>query len=167
MNIGQLIKSNREQQNLSMNELARRAGVAQSGLSEIEAGKRQPTFDILERIVSAFNMTLVEFFSNDEPELPSYIRELINSLQHLTPIQVDLLNQFIISLTETSSSNTVVYYPGTDEPLAAHRTDNCMDDLPSEAMDSVSEFQQAYIAETAPSPNSRNRKSSKKKRPAE
>lgn len=166
MNIGQIIKTNREQQNLSMNELARRAGVAQSGLSEIEAGKRQPTFDILERIVAAFNMTLVEFFSNDEPELPSYIRELINSLQHLTPDQADLLNQFIISITETSSANAVVYYPGANEPLAAHRTDNCMDDLPIEAMDNVSEFQQTYLAEPSPPPNLKYKKTSKKKEPA-
>lgn len=167
MNLGQIIKTNREQQNLSMNELARRAGVAQSGLSEIEAGKRQPTFDILERIVSAFNMTLVEFFSNDEPELPSYIRELINSLQHLNPNQIDLLNQFIISITETSSINSVVYYHGADEPLAAHRTDNCMDELPTDAMNNVFEFQQTYLAETSPPPRLKYKKTSKKKEPAE
>jgi len=166
MNLGQIIKTNREEQNLSMNELARRAGIAQSGLSEIEAGKRQPTFDLLERIVSAFNMTLVEFFSNDEPEFPAYIREFINSLQHLTPNQVNLLNQFIISITETCSTNSV-YYPGANEPLAAHRTDNCMDDLPIEALDNVFEFQQAYLAETSPPPQSKLKKTSKKKEPAE
>jgi transcriptional regulator with XRE-family HTH domain len=52
MDLGQMIKMNREKTNISMNELARRAGIAQSGLSKIEAGQRQPTFDLLERIIA-------------------------------------------------------------------------------------------------------------------
>lgn len=167
MNVGQIIKKNREQQNLSMNELARRAGMAQSGLSEIEAGKRQPTFDLLERIVSVFNMSLAEFFSNDEPALPSYIRELINSIQHLTPNQIDLLNQFIVSLNKESALVSSDYQHWNDEPLAAHRTDNCMDDLPADAMNNVLEFQQTYLAENASPPRTKPKKTSKKKEPAE
>lgn len=103
MHIGKLIKKYREQQGLSMNELARRADVAQSGLSDVEAGKRQPTFDWLERVVNALNLTMVEFFSEEPPELPVHIRRLLASVQNLTPDQADALNQFIQSMTKDNT----------------------------------------------------------------
>jgi HTH-type transcriptional regulator, repressor for puuD len=100
MNIGELIKLHRTIQNMSMNTLARKADIAQSGLSEIEAGKRQPTFDSLEKVVRALNLTWSEFFQEKEPEIPHQLRALLNNAQQLTPIQIDALNQFLASMTE-------------------------------------------------------------------
>jgi len=100
MNIGELIKLHRTKQNLSMNALARKADIAQSGLSDIEAGKRQPTFDLLEKIVHALNLTWSEFFQEAEQEVPHELRVLLNNARQLTPAQIDALNQFIRIITE-------------------------------------------------------------------
>jgi len=167
MDLGQMIKTNREKQNMSMNELARRAGIAQSGLSKIESGQRQPTFDLLERIIAVFNMSLVEFFSVDEPEYPSYVRNLIKSVEKLNPNQIYLLNQFIDSLNEPSAAGVNALCSDKHEPLAAHRSDGCLNNLPDAALDSVHEFQTAYLSEdTTPPPNLRGKKA-KRKGPAQ
>jgi len=94
MNIGEKIKNERLRQQISMNALAKKAGVGQSSLSHIESGNRQPTFDILERIVAALGFTLAEFFAEDkEPEqLPPNILRTVDKLKKLTPRQLEILN---------------------------------------------------------------------------
>lgn len=99
MGIGELIKYHRTNQKLSMNALAKKADIGQSGLSNIEAGKRQPTFDLLEKIVHALNLTWTEFFQETEPEFTPEVRCLINNANKLTPEQAEALNQFIHSIT--------------------------------------------------------------------
>lgn len=153
MEIGKLVKQRRGQRGFTMNALAKRSGVGQSTLSEIESGKRQPTYEIIERIVNGLNMSMVEFFSEEEPELPGYIRDLISSAQKLTPEQVDILNQFIKTMTESSStqdiyhfaqvaeSDPLPYEPG--EVLAAHRTDDPTRDLPTAALKNIAAFKEA------------------------
>ena len=76
MDIGKMIKFHRINQELSMNELSKRSSLAQSGLSEIESGKRQPTFDSLEKIITlGLNMTLSDFFSDTDKK---YSYEIIS-----------------------------------------------------------------------------------------
>lgn len=99
MGIGELIKIHRIEQKLSMNALAKKADIAQSGLSDIEAGKRQPTFDLLEKIVRALNLTWSEFFQEVKPDISPELRNLLNNANKLTPEQVEALNQFINLIT--------------------------------------------------------------------
>lgn len=99
MGIGELINYHRTNQKLSMNALAKKADIGQSSLSNIEAGKRQPTFDLLEKIVRALNLTWSEFFQEAKPKYSPEVRSLINNASKLTPEQVVALNQFIHSIT--------------------------------------------------------------------
>lgn len=91
MDIGQRIKMTREHQGISMNALSKKSGAAQSAISEIESGKRQPTFEVLERIVTGLGFTLSDFFADHAPELPPYLRQMLDIAQKLTPIQRDLV----------------------------------------------------------------------------
>jgi predicted nucleotidyltransferase/DNA-binding XRE family transcriptional regulator len=50
---GRLLSEARTRAGLSQTELARRAGVAQSVISEYEAGRRQPALPTLSRLISA------------------------------------------------------------------------------------------------------------------
>ena len=61
--IGSRVKSFREKRNLSMRELASRAGVAVSFISKLETGKTSPTIMTLQKILEALGITVVEFFS--------------------------------------------------------------------------------------------------------
>jgi len=100
MDIGTLIKDERERQNISMNKLAKMANVGQSTLSYIESGERQPTFDVLERIVLALGFSLADFFAEDKPELAPDIRRLIQAAERLTPEQRELVQKLVESIGE-------------------------------------------------------------------
>lgn len=95
MNIGQKIKEIRESQNISMNSLAQICEVSQANLSRIESGQQQPTFDTLERIITALGYTLGDFFAADKPELEADIRHLLNIIQTLKPGQKQALQAFL------------------------------------------------------------------------
>lgn len=60
---GARIRELRKEAKLSQEELAGRAHIATSYLSDLERGQQSPTLDVLNRIVRALNVTLAEFFS--------------------------------------------------------------------------------------------------------
>ncbi|MFZ5634684.1 MAG: helix-turn-helix domain-containing protein [Bacillota bacterium] len=116
MNIGQKLKSVREQQNISMNALAKRADVSQSTLSRIESGQQMPTFDVLERLITALGLTLVEFFSDQAPELSPDIRQMLDVAQKLTPLQRKLVTSVMKEMAKNNQMNE------TDVQIAHHVT---------------------------------------------
>lgn len=65
--IGERLKELRQQRGLSQRKLARLSGVANATISQIEAGKLNPTVSLLKRILDGIPTRLSEFFS-DEPE---------------------------------------------------------------------------------------------------
>ncbi len=66
--IGQRLKTIRVSQNLSQRQLARQSGVANATISQIEAGKLNPTVSMLKKVLDGFPVSLGEFFE-DEFEL--------------------------------------------------------------------------------------------------
>ncbi len=66
--IGQRLKSIRTRLNLSQRQLARQSGVANATISQVEAGKLNPTVSMLKRILDGVPINLSEFFG-DEFEL--------------------------------------------------------------------------------------------------
>ena len=98
MNIGEVIKNIRENQNISMNQLAKIADISQSSLSRIEPGLSQPTIDVLERIIIALGFSLAEFFSNEQQTVvdPSIVR-LVQAAEKLTNEEREHLTKFIQS----------------------------------------------------------------------
>ena len=63
--VGERLRSIREQRGLSIRELASRSDVAVSFLSRIEAGKSSPTIITLSRVLSALEMEIADFFSDE------------------------------------------------------------------------------------------------------
>ena len=59
-NTARLLRERRESPGLSMNEVARRTGLAQQTVSFIERGMRMPTLDTLLRIAAALDLDLWE-----------------------------------------------------------------------------------------------------------
>ncbi|MDO6353974.1 helix-turn-helix domain-containing protein [Caloramator sp. CAR-1] len=98
MNIGEKLRNLRLKYNYSTLKLARAAGVAQSYISDIEAGKSNPTIDKLSKILSVYGISLSEFFAEDEPQLSPELKQLLDTAKNLTPEQLSMLNAFIASL---------------------------------------------------------------------
>jgi transcriptional regulator with XRE-family HTH domain len=61
--LGGRIKELRQRLKASQEELAHRAGLHWSYLSDLERGQQTPTLDVLNRLVRALDVTLAEFFS--------------------------------------------------------------------------------------------------------
>lgn len=97
MNVGERIKYFREQKNISVNKLANLAGVSQSYLREIELGNKQPTVEYLEYICWALNISLKEFFSNDDTTIHPF---LVSALSKLSDEEQLKLADFLITISK-------------------------------------------------------------------
>ena len=64
--LGMRIKYLRSQQNWSQEDLALEAEINKNYLSDLENGRRNPSLEILERIATAFNISLSELFRGIE-----------------------------------------------------------------------------------------------------
>jgi transcriptional regulator with XRE-family HTH domain len=66
--LGARIKELRKRLGISQEELAGRAGMHWTYLSDLERGRQTPTLDMLNRVARGLDVTLAEFFSTlDEP----------------------------------------------------------------------------------------------------
>ena len=61
--LGTRIKELRKRLEISQEELASRAGMHWTYLSDLERGRQTPTLDIVNRLARALGVTLAEFFS--------------------------------------------------------------------------------------------------------
>ncbi|MDD3244424.1 MAG: helix-turn-helix transcriptional regulator [Eubacteriales bacterium] len=60
--VGRQLKLWRKQKNISGNLLAKRAGLSQSTISAIEHGYKSPTVQTLDKLCSAMEISLEDFF---------------------------------------------------------------------------------------------------------
>lgn len=61
--VGKRLKALRAMHGLSQRELARRAGVTNSAISMIEQDRVSPSIDSMNKVLSGFPITMIEFFS--------------------------------------------------------------------------------------------------------
>lgn len=54
----------REQRNWSQTRLAEKSGVSQTYISELEAGKKQPTIPIIKKLAAALGVTVQELLDD-------------------------------------------------------------------------------------------------------
>ena len=62
--VGQRLRSAREEQGLSLREVARRLDISASALSQIETGKSRPSVKTLYAIVSELGLSMDELFAD-------------------------------------------------------------------------------------------------------
>ena len=66
MTIPQLIKSDRERKGLTQKQYGEQIGISDSYLSNIESGRKQPTIETLDKILSVIGLGSVEVLVNNE-----------------------------------------------------------------------------------------------------
>ncbi|MCC6316616.1 MAG: XRE family transcriptional regulator [Gemmatimonadaceae bacterium] len=69
MDIGKRIGEIRGQVGLSQSGLARAVGTSQSAISQIEAGERNPSFDMLRQIARALNVSVAHLVGGEVESL--------------------------------------------------------------------------------------------------
>lgn len=90
MDVGKRIIELRKFKNLSGNKLAQLAGISQAAINSIEKGKKFPTTYTLEKICSALDITLADFFK-EKPQGEVTINDLIEEAKNLSPEQLKAL----------------------------------------------------------------------------
>lgn len=98
MDISKHLIQLREEAGLSKNKLAQKAGISQAYISQLEAGYKQPTIDIISRICSALGITLAEFFAEEKSDIPPDLMQLLREAENLTPEQREQLTNFLKTL---------------------------------------------------------------------
>lgn len=95
--IGQRIRQLRIKTGISANKLAKMANISSGYISDIENGNNTPSLETLYAICTALDVSMAEFFSENQPELPPDIRRLLNVIKELTPEQREYMQKFLES----------------------------------------------------------------------
>lgn len=66
--IGEKIRRLREKENITQNALANRAGVSPTYIYQLEQGLKSPTVEYLGYICAGLNISLAEFFAEEQSE---------------------------------------------------------------------------------------------------
>jgi len=66
LKVGQRIKELRKDLELSQEALALKAEVDRTYVTDVEAGRRNVSLEILERLIKALNVSVTEFFNSKE-----------------------------------------------------------------------------------------------------
>ncbi|MFL0196448.1 helix-turn-helix domain-containing protein [Clostridium sp. WILCCON 0269] len=99
MQFGERIKSLRLSNKLTATQLAKDIGVTREYLSRLENNAKSPSFELLEKLCGALNITLAEFFKTDSSDIiPEHFKKFIDENKNLTPEQLQKLNEFIKTL---------------------------------------------------------------------
>jgi len=72
VNIGTRMKELRLQRGLSQRALAKRAGVTNGLISQIEQNKISPSVGSLKKILDVLSLSLADFFTSDQPQMPHH-----------------------------------------------------------------------------------------------
>lgn len=94
---GEQLRQLRKDKNLSTQQVADIIGISQSYLSRFENNKAIPDIDMLASILKVYDVSIVQFFGNQE-EVPDHIQELITTSKELTAQQVKVINEMIKTL---------------------------------------------------------------------
>lgn len=80
MNVGKRITELREDKKITTNRLANMAGISQSYLRDIELGGKNPTVEILSYICDALNISLSDFFTETQSDVPVQLMSAVKML---------------------------------------------------------------------------------------
>ena len=109
MNLGESIRNIRQEKGLSQGEMQKRTGILRSYLSRVENGHTVPSFATLQRLASAMEVNLADFFPGDDPPSPSpgvapsaYLQELKNYIPQLSAEQRQELLEMVKEMAQTT-----------------------------------------------------------------
>src|ERR1700756_5496230 len=106
--IGSFIKAQREAAQVSVRQLAEKAGVSNPYLSQIERGLRKPSADVLNQIAKALRVSAEVLYVRAgilEPSDPSQVRDAIITDTAITERQKRILLDIYASFTQQNESS--------------------------------------------------------------
>lgn len=111
LSLGDFIASHRRAAEMSLRQLAERAGISNPYVSQIERGLRKPSAEVLNQIATALSVSAESLYVRaglldpDEPR-PSSTERAIQADPALSPSQRQALLEVYHSFTQTASDTT-------------------------------------------------------------
>ena len=91
-NLGERLRELRIREGWSQRELAERSRISQTTISQIENGKRNPSADVLKRLVGALGVSANFLLGNEEPVYDDRnIQILFRDFRELSPEDQELI----------------------------------------------------------------------------
>ncbi|WP_051234208.1 helix-turn-helix domain-containing protein [Butyrivibrio sp. NC3005] len=104
MNVGQRIKYFRTLKGYSVNKLANLSGISQSYLRAIEIEKKNPTIQLLALLCEQLDISLKEFFEDDDEN--SFSSDpIFEKIYKLSPPQRKTLADFLDTIVKKEEDN--------------------------------------------------------------
>jgi transcriptional regulator with XRE-family HTH domain len=100
MDIGSKITEYRNIRGLTITALAEKIGTTRSYISDIEHGKRTPSFEMTSKIAEALNISTDELFISNNDDLTPTLKKLIDNAKQLPEPVIDGLNNMLESLNK-------------------------------------------------------------------
>jgi transcriptional regulator with XRE-family HTH domain len=119
--IGGFIRAQREAAQVSVRQLAEKAGVSNPYLSQIERGLRKPSADVLNQIAKALRLSAEVLYVQAgmlEPSEPSEVRDAIVADSAITERQKQVLLDIYTSFCEQNEAALVAEDGPSDEEQA-------------------------------------------------
>ncbi len=95
MNLGKNIIKYRKIHNMKSLELAERAGITQSYLSEIERNKKIPSLEVIQKLAKALNTTTSELLGEVPNQVDDNLLGLLYKSRSLSDEQVNAIIEII------------------------------------------------------------------------
>lgn len=103
MNLGEQLHYWREKKKISVYKLSNLSGISENHIRSIERGEKQPTVAKLKVLTDSLNITLSEFFNDDNTAI-SYLTEkekhILDLYRSLPPNKADILADFYKKMIE-------------------------------------------------------------------
>jgi transcriptional regulator with XRE-family HTH domain len=121
MNVGKQLRAVRTAFGLSQRELAKRAGVTNGMISLIEQDRVSPSVGSLQKVLSAFPMTMAEFFTRDMEGR----EEVVFRAEELPDVGTDNIQYRLVAAARRDRKMSILwesYEPDSDtgEDLLSH-----------------------------------------------
>jgi transcriptional regulator with XRE-family HTH domain len=136
MAIGELLRSLRIEEGLTMKELGLKVGVTEQAISQYERGKREPNDEILIKILKAFNVNLEPYIKRIVGIDPiwenslSYLKNLIDYCEKTKELNLLDLNYITVYEVSNFINKNVSYI----EKLTKNHVNSSMPTIDSVAM---------------------------------
>lgn len=104
MDIGKRIEQVREQAGLTQSALARAMGASQSAVSQIEAGERNPSYEMLRQVAGAMNVSVAYLVGAEVEKLTAEEETHFRQYRGLSPEAREELQEFAAYLKHKQKS---------------------------------------------------------------
>jgi transcriptional regulator with XRE-family HTH domain len=125
--LGEYIRDQRRDSNVSLRQLAKLAGVSNPYLSQIERGLRKPSAEILQQIAKALRISAEALYIQagilEQREGSRFVADAVHADEALNERQKQVLLEIYESFRKENAGLAAAQPPGSPEPLATAPAD--------------------------------------------